>query len=224
MPTIEQARSWYPAGDPVHGFDHVLRVLRLADYLARLEGADLEVVAAAVLLHDAQVETGIDSTCSENHIQFDSHTPGVRGDHHLISAELAQRVLEEESWPEERIAEVKHCIQAHRYRELSTAPQTLEARVVFDADKLDAIGAVGVARAIAYAVRAGQPFYSRPSTSFLQTGCLEPGEPHSAYHEYLFKLVKIQERLCTKGGKLLSKARQQRMDTFFKGLALEVGE
>ncbi len=175
MPTIEQARGWYPAGDPVHGFDHVLRVLRLADYLARLEGADLEIVAAAVLLHDAQVETGIDSTCSVNHIQLDSHTPSVRGDHHLISAELAQRVLEEEGWSEERIAEVRHCIQAHRYRDLSTAPQTLEARVVFDADKLDAIGAVGVARAIAYCSQSRAaflfpPFDQLPSNRMPGTG------------------------------------------------------
>ena len=53
MPTIEQARAWYPINDPVHGFDHVLRVYRLAERLAAAEGAELEIVRAAVLLHDA---------------------------------------------------------------------------------------------------------------------------------------------------------------------------
>ena len=53
MPTIEEARRWYPADDPVHGFDHVLRVYQLAEHLALAEGADLEIVRAAALLHDA---------------------------------------------------------------------------------------------------------------------------------------------------------------------------
>jgi HD superfamily phosphodiesterase len=53
MPTLEQARTWYPY-DPVHGFDHVLRVYRLAEELARKEGADIEIVRAAVLFHDVE--------------------------------------------------------------------------------------------------------------------------------------------------------------------------
>ena len=53
MPTIEQARGWYSADDPVHGFDHVLRVYFMAERLAQAEGADLEIVRAAALLHDA---------------------------------------------------------------------------------------------------------------------------------------------------------------------------
>ena len=54
MPTLEQARSWYPASDPVHGFDHIQRVYRMAERLAVEEGADLEIVQAAALLHDAE--------------------------------------------------------------------------------------------------------------------------------------------------------------------------
>ena len=54
MPTIESARTWYPEVDPVHGFDHILRVYRMVGKLATAEGADLEIVQAAALLHDAQ--------------------------------------------------------------------------------------------------------------------------------------------------------------------------
>ena len=54
MPTIEQARAWYTDSDPVHDFDHVLRVYRLAERLAEAEGADLTIVRAAALLHDAE--------------------------------------------------------------------------------------------------------------------------------------------------------------------------
>jgi len=204
MPTIEQARAWYPIDDPVHGFDHILRVLSLASRLAASEGADFEIVHAAVLLHDAQEK------------------PTHRADHHLASARFAQHVLQAENWPDERIKAVLHCIRAHRFRDDREQPSTLEAKVLFDADKLDAIGATGVARAIAYAVRAGMPFFANPSPRFIAAGELEPGETHSAYHEYLFKLVKIQARLFTPSGRKLGADRHAVMEAFFQQLQTEV--
>ena len=204
MPTLEQVRAWYPVNDPVHGFDHILRVIRLAENLAASEKADFEIVHAAVLLHDAQEK------------------PTHRADHHLASAEFALQVLEGEGWPADRIEAVLHCIRAHRFRDDREQPHTLEAQILFDADKLDAIGAVGVARAIAYAVRAGMPFYAPVSQCFLNTGELEPGELHSAYHEHLFKLVKIQARLYTSSGRKLSENRHEFMQAYFEQLQAEV--
>ncbi len=72
--------------------------------------------------------------------------------------------------------------------------------MLFDADKLDAIGAIGVARALAYAVLDGQPLYAAPSQTFIETLKTEPGEAYTAYHEHLFKLSKIKERMQTKSG------------------------
>lgn len=212
MPTIEQARLWYSEGDPVHGFDHVLRVYRLAEELAIAEGADLEVVCAAALLHDAREVLG-----DKNNTDADQ-----RANHHHHSADLAARTLAREGWSQEKIAAVRHCIQAHRYRDNSTQPETLEAKILFDADKLDAIGAIGVARAIAYAVQAGQPFFSQPSQEFLESGRLQTGEPHSAYHEYVYKLVKIKELLCTPTARRMADVRQRRMVDFFEGLSREL--
>ncbi|MBM3121458.1 MAG: HD domain-containing protein, partial [Chloroflexi bacterium] len=88
MPTIEQARSWYRRDDPVHGFDHVERVVRLAEELARQAGADAEIVRAAALLHDA---AGAHPEAGEG-----------RHDHQDDSAAAARRVLADEGWPEER--------------------------------------------------------------------------------------------------------------------------
>ena len=218
MLSFEQARAWYPQDDLVHGFDHVIRVYRLAELLARSEGADLQIVRAAALLHDAQMNE-MDAPADPD---SNSAHHNRRHTHHLHSAELAARVLEAEGWSPEQIAAVQHCIRAHRFRGDSTSPQTLEARVLFDADKLDAIGAIGVARAIAYAARAGHPYYHPPSASFLETGQLEQDEPHSAYHEYLFKLVKIKDRLTTASGRRLAQERQRRMVDFFEGLADEM--
>jgi len=209
MLTIEKARSWYRANDPVHGFDHVLRVTILAERLARAEGADVEIVRAAALLHDARPPG-------------QEHPEDLRrSNHHQESAGLAAEVLSADGWPIEKILAVQHCILAHRFRDDFTRRSTLEAEVLYDADKLDAIGAVGVARAIAYALNAGMPFYARPSPGFVVNGVLDPGEPHSAYHEYLFKLVKIRDRLNTKTAQRWAEERQNRMVAFFQGLAEE---
>jgi uncharacterized protein len=231
MITIESARLWYPASDPVHGFDHVLRVYHLAERLAQIEGADLEIVRAAALLHDAEggewsVDSGQGSVDSGQESAISNQESSInnqRLNHHLSSAEFAAQVLQAEGWTDERIAAVQHCIRAHRFRDRQEPPQTLEAQVLFDADKLDAIGAVGVARAIGYAVQAGQPAYAPPSAQFLERGELEPGEPHSAYHEYLFKLRRIRERMLTASGCKLAEERHQVMAEFFERLADEMG-
>ncbi len=200
---IDTVQRWYPSGDPVHGLDHVWRVYHLAERLGREAGADLEIVRAAALLHDAQDETA------------------QRADHQHTSAALARHVLQAQGWEEERICAVEHCIRAHRFRDGREPPATLEAQIVFDADKLDAIGATGVARAVAYAAVHAAPFFAEPSERFLKQAELEPGEPHSAYHEYLFKLRKLKSRLYTAGGRLLAEERHNYMSAFFERLQAE---
>lgn len=210
MLTLEAARSWYPASDPVHGFEHIERVVRMARRLAAETGADLEIVEVAALLHDAE----------GSHAEDDA----ARHEHQQSSADFARQVLLAEGWHEERIDAVLHCIRAHRFRDEREQPQTLEAQVLFDADKLDAIGAIGVARAIAFSLQAGQPVYGPPSRRFLQTGRLESGEAHTAYHEYLFKLSKLRDRLYTPAARQIAERRHQAMVQFFEELAAESGD
>ncbi len=206
MPTIEEARGFYPDDDPVHGFSHILRVYRLCERIGRQENADLTIVRAAALLHD--VEGDVD----------------VREEHHLAAARFAEKTLIMEGWSEEAIKAVVHCIKAHRFRDNSEKPQTLEAQVLFDADKIDAIGAVGVARAVAYAVRAGMDVYAPPSDLYLSTGKYEPGESQTVAHEYLFKLRHIKDRLFTPSGRSLAAERHELMVNFFEGWMKEIGE
>lgn len=207
MLTLESVRKWYPASDPVHGFDHIERVYRMAERLAREEGADLEIVLAAALLHDIE----------------GSHPAGEeRANHHHQSAGQAAEILRAEGWPEERIAAVQHCIRAHRYRDNREPPATIEAKVLFDADKLDVLGAIGVARTIGYAVQDGQPVYAQPSARFLTSGEKEPGEPHSSYHEHLFKLSKIRDRLFTASARKIAAGRHDYLDNYFKRLIAEM--
>jgi uncharacterized protein len=206
--TIEEARSWYQDADPVHDFDHVLRVFQVATRLAKAEGADLEIVQAAALLHDSR-----------------GSAPGGEGsqraEHHITSAKFAGEVLAKKGWPEQKIQAVKDCILAHRFRGQENKPETLEAQVLFDADKLDVLGAIGAARTIAYAALDGQPAYAEPSDQFLKTGRKLPGEPHSSYHEFLFKLQKVKDRMFTDSGKALAEARHAFLLAFYEQLQAE---
>jgi len=206
MPTISQARAWYSTTDPVHGFDHVLRVYRMAERIGEALGADLEVLQAAALLHDASGAHPDDEA--------------GRATHEHRSADFAREVLASEGWAQERIQAVLHCIRTHRYRG-TERPQTLEAQILFDADKLDVVGAFGVARTIGYAVQVGQPVFAEPSERFLQHGEEEPGEPHSAYHEYLFKLRRVPERMYTQPARELAGERIKLLTAFFDGLRAE---
>jgi uncharacterized protein len=206
MPTIHQAKNWYPQNDPVHGFDHIQRVYRLAERLAQAEGADLEIVRAAALLHDAEGPFTGDS----------------RSDHQYASAEFAREILTAEGWPEERIEAVQHCIRAHRFRDDREQPETIEAKVLFDADKLDAIGAIGAVRAIAYAVLDEQNLFVQPSEKFIRTGVRESGEPHTPYHEHLFKLSKLKWRMFTQTGKAFANERHDYLEGFFARLHAEL--
>jgi uncharacterized protein len=207
MPTLEQARGWYAEVDAVHDFSHVERVYRMAERIGQAEGADLEIVQAAALLHDALGTTP---------------GAGMRTNHHHSSAEFAAEALAAEGWPAERIAAVQHCIRAHRFRDESEPPATLEAKVLFDADKLDVLGAIGVARAVAYATLAGEPVYARPSARFLQSGEKEPGEPHSTYHEYLFKLSKVKDRLFTPTARSIAEGRHAYLRQYYEQLQAEL--
>jgi uncharacterized protein len=206
MPTLEQAKSWYAENDPVHGYDHILRVYRMAERLAQTEGANLEIVHAAALLHDA-----------EGPLTGDSRT-----EHQLASAEFARQILEAEGWPQDRIAEVQHCIRAHRFRDDREQPETIEAKVLFDADKLDAIGAIGAVRAIAYAVLDRQHLFTEPSKQFLENWQKLPGESHTPYHEHLFKLRKLKDRMFTPSGKAVAQARHDYLEDFFSQLHAEL--
>jgi uncharacterized protein len=168
--------------------------------------ADLEVLQAAALLHDASgAHPGEDA---------DRHS------HEQMSALFAGDVLKNEGWEQTRIDAVQHCIRAHRFRG-NESPETLEAKILFDADKLDVMGAFGAARTLGYALQAGQPFFAEPSEHFLRTGETEDGEAHSAYHEYLFKLCKVKDQLHTEPARRLAEERYAVLTVFFNQLAVE---
>jgi len=203
---LQSAQCFYPHPDPVHGFEHIQRVYRLCQVIGIAEGADMDILLSAALLHDCD---GSDPTTQN------------RGEHHLLSAEKAALVLREMGWQAQDIQRVQHCIRTHRFRK-TKEPYTIEAKSLFDADKLDVIGAIGIARTIGYAVQAGEPIYFKPSEQFLASGKLAEGEHHSVYHEYLFKLRNVHDQLYTPTGRHLAQGRHAFLQIFFEQLEAEV--
>jgi uncharacterized protein len=205
MITIAKARHYYQGADAVHDFDHVLRVLALAERIGREEGADLEIVRAAALLHDV----GREQANAAGH------------DHAAFAAVQARQILDGQ--PVARVEAVVHAIAAHRFR-TGPEPTTVEARSLFDADKLDAIGAVGVARAFAYggahAQRLWVPIEEVDVARWVEEG--DDPHAHTPIHEFVVKLSRIQERLFTSTGRRIARDRHAYMVAFFERLAAEV--
>ena len=197
MISVEQARALYTEGDAAHRFDHVLRVTTLAVKIAEAEGADVEIVRAAALLHDVGLDNG-------------------RQRHEEIAAERVYQILAGQ--PREKVDAVAQAIRSHRFR-AGPPPQTLEAKCLFDADKLDAIGAIGVARAFAFGGAAGQRLWAPVPAGYDEH---QSGDEHTPAHEFVVKLAKIQDRLTTQAGRRIGAARHEFMVAFFARLEAEV--
>lgn len=208
--TDDEAKKLYQTDDSAHDFDHVLRVTRMAMHLAQLEGADQSIVRLAALLHDLPVPAS-----------FTTAFASERKSHHLAAAEYAGHLLAERGLGTNEVANVVHCIQAHRFRDRTIQPQTLEAQCLYDADKLDAIGAIGVARVFAFAGSHGNRLWTTPWQEIAepptQTVDYTPG------HEFVFKLKRLLDTLYTASARKIGQERHDFMIQFFTQLDLEIG-
>ena len=126
--------------DSGHDIDHIMRVYNLAMTIAKSESdVDLEVVQAGALLHDIGGAREANDTSGQI-------------DHAVIGAEMAKPILENLGFSSDKIEHIQECILCHRYR-TNNKPQTIEAKIVHDADKLDSSGAIGIARVFTWISR-----------------------------------------------------------------------
>jgi uncharacterized protein len=205
MIPIDQVAKYYHDSDSAHDFDHVLRVTAMAEYIARAEGADLEIVRAAALLHDIA--------------RLDEDRTG-QGDHAEMSAQRAREILLGRGVDAEKAEAVAHAISAHRFRG-SVPPKTLEAKILFDADKLDSIGAIGVARAYAVAGALNQPLWSAAHEG-ATANREQHNSNHSPYAEFIVKLRKIHGLIHTPTARRIAERRHRYMTGFFERLGREI--
>jgi len=191
------ARRYFQGARGSHDWEHTLRVCRLCERIGLKEGVDLDVLLTAAYLHDIARSRQDDSNGAVCHAEE--------------GARLAGSILEQLALTASQKENVLHCIRSHRYRGIHQ-PKSPEARVLFDADKLDAIGAVGVARAFLFAGEVGARLHAGHKT-------VEEVEPYSiddtGYREFKVKLCKIKDRILTREGKKLAADRHRFMVEFF---------
>ena len=187
-----------------HGPDHTERVHKTALHIGRLTGAQLDVLSAAALLHDIGR-------------MYETREQG-KICHAEKGAELARKILVQLDFTPARIDEIAHCIEAHRYRG-DKIPKTLEAKILYDADKLDSIGAVGIGRAFLFAGQTGAKLHNESDVDIL--ACKPYSKEDTAYREFRFKMSKIKDRMLTSEGKRLAEERHNFMEVFFERLERE---
>lgn len=193
--------------DSAHDTEHVYRVLYHAMEIAKEEvNVDYDVLICASLLHDIgrKEEYETPNSC-----------------HAQIGAVKAEKFLNDNQFDKEFVDKVTHCILCHRFRN-NNIPQTIEAKILFDADKLDATGAIGIARTLVFHGRASEPLYSLDAEGKVSNG--ENDSAPSFFKEYKYKLEKLYDKFYTKQGAKLAKLRQQAAVSYYENLLSEVSE
>lgn len=181
-----------------HDWEHTLRVVRLCTTIGAAEGADMLVLQAAAYLHD------IGRSCQDESNGTLCHArQGVKMALPLVRQLDISRTGKEN---------ILHCIAAHRFRK-SPEPKTIEAKVLFDADKLDAIGAVGIARAYLFAGELGACLHN---PDIAPEAAAAYSKDDTGYREYIVKLRKIKARMLTDTGRRMAAERHGFMEIFFK--------
>lgn len=194
--------------DSAHDAEHVYRVLHMALDLADHETnqADRDILTAACLLHDIGRED-----------QF--RDPAVC--HAEAGARKAYVFLLSRGWEESRAAWVRDCVLTHRYR-ADRRPATIEAKLLFDADKLDVTGAIGIARTLYYGGHTGRGLYTRDENGIVLDGT-EDG-PNTFVQEYRHKLEHIEDKLFTSRAREIAARRQTAARSFYENLLREINE
>ena len=192
--------------DSAHDRQHVYRVLYSALDIAEAEsGVDDDVLIAACLLHD---------------IGRERQAGDLELDHAALGGAMAEAFLSSRGWEAPRARAVRRCVETHRYRK-GGAPQSVEAKILFDADKLEAAGAIGVARTMIYGGQAGEPLCVFDERGRILT---EPtGEELSSFfQEFNYKLRNVYDKFYTARAKSLAEERKRIALDFYDCLYREI--
>ncbi len=189
--------------DAAHDHGHVRRVVRLARRIAEAEGADLAVVIPAAWLHDC--------------VSVPKGSP-MRERASALAARAAGEFLREAGYPPDAIPDVEHAIEAHSFT-AGIAPRTLAARVVQDADRLDALGAIGIARCLMLGGEGGKPLH-HPTEPFPERR--DPDDASFVLDHFYAKLLKLEGLMTTAAGRREARERAAFVRSFLDRLRAEI--
>lgn len=193
--------------DSAHDKEHIYRVLYNAlDIASTEQNVDYDVLICACLLHDIAR-------------QEQYKNPAIC--HAMFGGEKAYKFLIENDFDTSFSEKVKLCIQTHRYRE-NNPPKSIEAKILFDADKIDVTGALGIARTLFYKGIVGEPLYSVLPDGEISDGTGD--ETPSFFQEYKYKLEKLYDCFYTRRANEIAKVRQQTAVSFYNDMVKEVGD
>jgi uncharacterized protein len=199
------SHSYCAAEGGSHGPDHSLRVLHTALAIGQEMAGQAHILVPAALLHDIGRK---EESLSQGRVC-----------HAKRGAELAEPLLHNLGYSAAEIEAICHCIRSHRYRG-GLQPLTLEAKILFDADKLDSIGAVGIGRAFLFAGQIGARLHNpeiEPSAT------LPYSLEDTAYREFRVKMSRVRDQMLTPVGRAMAEQRHAFMQTFFDQLTRETG-
>ena len=189
--------------DPAHDFDHVMRVYTNAKKIVKEEKADEKLVLSAALLHDI-----VSYSKSSTRSKFSS----------IDSAKKSKIILKKYGFSEKEITIVSDAIKDHSFSQ-NKVPETLEGKILQDADRLDALGAIGIARVFATSGSLNRPFYNIDDPFCTKRN---PDDDLWAVDHFFNKLLKLESLMNTRSGKIEAKKRTNVLQEFLKQLKDEI--
>ena len=200
----EEAKHYFTNAKGSHDWQHTERVYTLCMHIGEKEKARLEILKLAAILHDIGRE-------------YQDKTNG-KVCHAEKGAHLAREIMERHNVSKKKVEEVIHCIECHRFRG-DKIPQSKEAQILYDADKLDSIGAVGIGRAFLFAGEVGA-YLHNVGVDVEKTKVYTKED--TAYREFVVKLSKVKDSMLTEEGKRLAEERHHFMEEFFDRINKEI--
>jgi uncharacterized protein len=190
--------------DPAHDFHHIMRVYKNANLIGQREGANLEILLAAALLHDLVVYPKGSAKSSRSSDD---------------SADLAENILQRYGYPQDKINRISYCIRTHSYSK-KLIPVSLEGRILQDADRLDALGAIGIARTFSVGGSEKRTFYNTEDPFCRSSRELD--DRQWTLDHFQIKLLKLKNLMHTRTAKKIALERTKFMILFIRQLKTEI--
>ena len=199
----ELAKKRLAKNDVSHDFEHITRVLKNATMIARKEKADIRMITAAVLLHDI--------------VSYPKSDPRSKNSS-TESAEESRKILQKYNFSQDEIDTISDAIRDHSYSR-GVTPKTLVGKILQDADRLDALGAIGIARTFAVGGAENRPFYNNADPFCRRR--LPDDKSWTLDHLYK-KLLHLEKTMNTRTGKMQARKRINTMKKFLDELKKEI--
>jgi uncharacterized protein len=199
---MSEARLLYSEADPAHDFSHIVRVCNNARRIGWREGANMRVLMLAALLHDA-------GSLSKD---------AGPGQSDMANLKPAEDFLREEGVEDDERRQILYAIDVHRFSK-GILPTTLEARILQDADRLDAMGAIGIARLFLTGGAMRREFY-HPSDPFCKSR--EPDDRKWNLDHFFAKLLRLESGMHTETARAMAKRRAEVMKNYLQDLEMEI--